>query len=113
MNQLIPLHVVIMLIYLILKIQLIKTHIFVNLKMGLILCQDKQIKPVILQENNKEELTLSTTYKEQLQVLLQRRTFKHEVRFNLINDHDIISLFNGNTSNEIIKSLTINKLKKC
>ena len=43
--------------------------------MELILCQDKQINPVIPQENNKEELTLSTTYKEQLQVLLKQGLF--------------------------------------
>ena len=86
--------------------------------MELILCHDKQINPVIPQENNKEELTLSTTYKEQLQVLLKKRiditiklrTFKHEGRFNLINGHDIISLCSGNSSNEIIKSLTIDEL---
>ena len=86
--------------------------------MELILCDDKQINPVIPQENNKEELTLSTTYKEQLQVLLKKRiditiklrTFKHEGRFNLINGHDIISLCSGNSSNEIIKSLTIDEL---
>ena len=66
----------------------------------------------------KEKLALPTSYKEQLQVLLEKRIditiklrkFKHEGRFNLINGHDIINLCSGNSSNEIIKSLTIDEL---
>ena len=66
----------------------------------------------------KEKLVLPTTYKEQLQVLLEKRIeitiklrkFKYEGRFNLINGHDIINLCSANSSNKIIKSLTIDEL---
>jgi hypothetical protein len=66
----------------------------------------------------KEKLVLPISYKEQLQVLLEKRIeitiklrkFKYEGRFNLINGHDIINLCGGDSSNEIIKSLTINEL---
>jgi hypothetical protein len=66
----------------------------------------------------KEKLVLPISYKEQLQVLLEKRIeitiklrkFKYEGRFNLINGHDIINLCSGDSSNEIIKSLTINEL---
>ena len=66
----------------------------------------------------KEKLVLPTSYKEQLQVLLEKRIeitiklrkFKYEGRFNLINGHDIINLCSANSSNKIIKSLTIDEL---
>jgi hypothetical protein len=66
----------------------------------------------------KEKLVLPTSYKEQLQVLLEKRIeitiklrkFKYEGRFNLINGHDIINLCGGHSSNEITKSLTIDEL---
>ena len=66
----------------------------------------------------KEKLVLPTTYKDQLQVLLEKRIeitiklrkFKYEGRFNLINGHDIINLCSANSSNKIIKSLTIDEL---
>ena len=48
--------------------------------------------------------------KKRIDITIKLRTFKHEGRFNLINGHDIISLCSGNSSNEIIKSLTINEL---
>jgi hypothetical protein len=66
----------------------------------------------------KEKLVLPTSYKDQLQVLLEKRIeitiklrkFKYEGRFNLINGHDIINLCSANSSNKIIKSLTIDEL---